>query len=531
MKLGPVVAAALALPFVITACSTPPKEAEPSELFRQALDEVMLRQPAENKVRPDELETRKAPIVLNLSLDDCIELAMAHNRGILFERLAAEVAAADVVGARSNLDFTVTASVNYTRTERPVNTSFPGDPRSTEISAVTNYGVGVTLPFASGTTVELGGAFVRNDSNSPFQNFEFFPETTLVLRQHLLNGFGFVPNLGQVWLADNQKIIADQQVSAARNFQAFNVAVAYWDLVQAEQELDLFRKEEELAREARDLAQSRLDAGIGTRLDVTTQDAQVKQSELAIIQAENTRETRRDGLLRLIHPNLISGFALFRDYRVIINATTQADTAAQAGDEPVQLEEVRAALRRRPEMLQARKRVENAGINIDITEHGLLPTLDFEAEFGVNGSGRTADDSLESYNEFDNLRYGVGARFSAPLQNRAARANHTRAEIGRREAILAFRETETDIILEVLAAVRNIRSSRLAVAAAMEGQRLQEETWRAASDRQAAELATPFDVKQALNDLTEANLNLSRARISLQRSRLALMKATGELGR
>jgi len=531
MKTGQLWAGLIALPLALAACTSPPRQAEPSELFRRALDEVMQRQPMANKVKPDELEARREPVVLNLSLDDCIELAMAHNRAILFERLASEVAAADIVGARANLDFRVNADFNYTRSERPVNTSFPGDTRTTDISSVTNYGIGIVLPFETGTTVELGGAFVRNDSNSPFQNFEFFPETTLILRQHLLNGFGFVPNLGPTWLADNARRIADLNVTAARNAEALGVALSYWDLVQAEQELELFRKEEELAREAAGLAQSRLDAGIGTRLDVLAQEAQIKQSQFSIIQSENVRDQARDNLLRAIHPNLIGGFQLFRDYKVVINATTAPDPTAQSAQDPEQLAEVQAALRRRSEMEQARVRVRNAGINIDMTEHSLLPTLDFEAEFGVNGSGRQADDSLDNYGEFENLRYGAGLRFSAPLQNRAARANHTRAEINRRNAILAYQETETDIILEVLAAVRNIRSSRLAVAAALEGERLQEETYKAASDRQAAELATPFDVKQALNDLTEAKLNLTRARINLQRSRLALMKATGELGR
>lgn len=532
MRIGRLVGfGALAFSFVFAACSTPPREAEPSELFRAALDEVMLRQPPANKVKPDQLENRKEAVVLNLSLDDCIELAMSHNRPILFERLAAEVAAANIVGARAPLDFRIGANVSYTRTTRPVNNSFPGDTRDQDIAAVTNYGINATLPFESGTTVELGGAFVRSDSNSPFQRFEFFPETTLTVRQHLLNGFGFVPNLGASWLAENDKTIADLQVMASRNTQAFTVALAYWDLVQAEEELVLFGEEADLARQARDLAQSRLDSGIGTKLDVLVQQAQVKASEVSIIQAGNSRDQRRDDLLRAIQPDLVTGFALFLNYAVTIKPTTQPDTERQSGDDPVTLEEIKGALRRRPEIQQAVKRIENAGISIKMTEHGLLPTLDLEGHFGVNGSGSDADASFQSYNDFENIEYGFGLSFSVPLQNRAARANRTRADIGRRNAILAARETETTIILEVVAAVRNIKSSRSAVAAAMDGQRLQEETYKAAQERETAGVGTPFEVKQASNDRTEANLNLSRARIALQRSRLGLMKATGELGR
>ncbi|MCZ7605878.1 MAG: hypothetical protein M5U25_07320 [Planctomycetota bacterium] len=90
---------------LVASCHNSVKQIEPSEAFRNALDEVMLRQPKANKVKPDELERRREPIVLKLSFDDCIELAMTHNRAVLFEQLNAEVAAANVMAARANLDF------------------------------------------------------------------------------------------------------------------------------------------------------------------------------------------------------------------------------------------------------------------------------------------------------------------------------------------------------------------------------------------------------------------------------------------
>ncbi|MBX3473741.1 MAG: TolC family protein [Planctomycetes bacterium] len=521
----------LLIPFGLSACHTPTKEAEPSESFRAALDEVMLRQPKANKVKADDLDRRREPVVLNLSLDDCIELAMSHNRTILFDRLAAEVAAANVVGARSPLDFRISANIGYNRSERPVNNSFPGDSRARDITAVTNYGINATMPFETGTTVTIGGAFVRNDSNSPFQRFEFFPEATVSVRQHLLNGFGFVPNLGNVWIAENDRTIADWQVSVSRNNQAYAVAIAYWNLVEAQNELELFREESSLAAEALKLAQNRLDAGIGTRLEVLTQQAALRNSEVSIITSRNNRDNRRDELLHAIHPDLVIGYALFRDYAVDIIPTTNPDISRSTGDDPVVLEEVKAALRRRPEIMQARKRIENAGISVRMGEYGLLPTLDLVGEFGVNGSGKDFEDSLDSWDDFENLKYGFNLEFGVPLQNRAARSTLTRAEIGRRNALLSARETETGIIIEVAGAVRGIRSAREAVAASDAAFKAQDETWGAAKERESADLATPFEVQQALKDRTAARINQSKARIGLQRARLTLMKATGEMGR
>ncbi|MCA8944908.1 MAG: TolC family protein, partial [Planctomycetes bacterium] len=225
------------------------------------------------------------------------------------------------------------------------------------------------------------------------------------------------------------------------------------------------------------------------------------------------------------------GYALFDNYSIVIETTTVADTSRISADEPNLLEEVKAALRRRPEIRQAVKRIENAGISIEVNEYGLLPTLDLETEFTVNGYGEEFDNSLDSWNRFENLRYGFSLNFGIPLQNSAGRSALSKAEIAKRNAILTARETETGVILEVAAAVRQIKSARRAVNASEESRRLQNETYEAEQERQKAGLATSYEVKQALNDLTQAELDLVKSKIALERARLQLQKSTGELGR
>jgi outer membrane protein len=521
----------LGLLILLTACHTPIKQVEPSEAFRSALDEVMLRQPEALKVKPDTLEARREPIVLRLSLQDCVELAMAHNRAILFERLDAELSAADVVAARANLDFRVGANFSYMREESQIDTRFPGDTRDKEITGVTTYGLNASLPFATGTTLEYRAGFVRNASNSPFRTFEYFPSSSVTVRQHLLNGLGFVPNLGARWIAEGNQLVANWQVESTRNLQAFNVAMAYWNLVEAEQELEVFRRGEELANDSLELAQQRLEAEIGTQLEVLQQEANLKSTQVLIIRAEAALEQRVDELLYAIHPDMLHGYALFQNYRVLVQPLTDVDQRRAELDPPTLMPEVQAALRRRPEIRQARKRIENAGIRIEMSEYGLLPTLDVEGTFGNRGIGRDFDDSWENFMEFRNLNYGFGLNFSVPIQNSAARASMTQAEISKRSAILAARDTETGVILEVAAAVRSMRTARLAVEAAEEARRLYAETHEAEQDRQRAGLATSFEVKQALNDLIAAEVDLVKARIAMERGRLELQKATGELGR
>ncbi len=308
----------IALALTLGACTSGIQETTPSEDFRKALDEVMNRQPSKLKLKADEIDRRRKPVILSLSLEDCIELAMAHNRAIMFEHLNAELAATQTTQSKSNLDFTLGASVGYSREEQELQQTFFGDNRDKDISAVTNYNLNASLPFATGTTVDIEGGFVRNDSNNPFQNFEFYPTATVRLKQHLLNGFGLTPNLGNTWIAEGEERIAGLQINVTRNEQAYQVALAYWNLVEAIEDHRVLLEQEELAKESLKLAKDRLEAEIGTRLDVLTQESNLKAQQRGIIQAETLVEQRTDELLYAIHPNLLHGYVLFENYNVIV---------------------------------------------------------------------------------------------------------------------------------------------------------------------------------------------------------------------
>jgi outer membrane protein TolC len=513
-----------------TACRSRVTEVEPSENFRKAMEEVMQRQPEKYKVKPADLENRKESITLRLSLSDALDLAASHNRTILFSALEVELSRTNTMASKSNLDITAGANLGYRRSESALQTVLPGDTRSADITATTTYGLNANLPFATGTNVALDASFRRVDANSPFSKFEFFPSTKLTVTQHLLHGVGFVPNLSNTWIAEGNERIAELNLAATRNSQAYAVAIAYWDLVESREDFNVLLKQEELANEALSLAQNRADAGLGTKLDVLAQKSNLASLKRSLIQAEYLVEQRTDELLRAIHPDLLTGYSLFTSYKIVIETLTEAKTEIPTGLEPSLINELKGALRKRPEIAVARKGIENAGLAISRDEYGLLPTLDLSGDFTVNGLGATANDSFESYTDFTNLNYGFTLTFGVPIQNRAARASLDASVIRKRQAILDAREAETDVIMEVAAAVRGITSAIRGVEAAQQARDFANDTHKAEVERNKAGLATAFEVKQALNDLTAAERDLVRARIEFEKAKLALLKATGELG-
>ncbi len=515
-----------------TACRSRVSEVEPSESFRKAMEEVMQRQPEKNKVKPADLENRKEPVTLRLSLSDALDLAAMHNRAILFSALAVELSRTSTMASKANLDITAGATLGYRRSESALQTVLPGDTRSSDITATTTYGINANLPFATGTNVAIEAGFRRVDANSPFSKFEFFPSSTITLTQHLLKGVGLVPNLSNTWIAEGNERIAELNLSATRNAQAYAVAVAYWDLVEAREDFVVLKDQATLADEAVLLAENRESAGLGTKLDVLAQKSNRSSLKRSLIQAEFLVEQRTDELLRAIHPNLLAGYSLFSNYKIEIETLTEAGTEVpdEEKNKPSLINELKGALRKRPEIAVARKGIENAGLAITRDEYGLLPTLDLSGDFTVNGLGATANDSFESYTDFTNLNYGFSLTFGVPIQNRAARAGLDASVIRKRQAILDAREAETDVIMEVAAAVRGITSAIRGVSAAQEAYGFANDTHKAEVERNRAGLATAFEVKQALNDLTAARRDLVRARVEFEKAKLALLKATGELG-
>ncbi len=513
-----------------TACRSRVTEVEPSESFRKAMEEVMQRQPEKYKVKPADLENRKEAVILRLSLSDALDLAAAHNRAILFSSLAVELSRTTTMSSKSNLDITAGATLGYRRSESALQTVLPGDTRSADITATTTYGLNANLPFATGTNVALEAGFRRVDANSPFSKFEFFPSTKITLTQHLLNGVGLVPNLSNTWIAEGNERIAELNLASTRNAQAYAVAIAYWDLVEAREDFTVLKDQATLAAEAVELAENRASAGLGTKLDVLAQKSNLASLRRSLIQAEYLVEQRTDELLRAIHPDLLNGYSLFTSYKVEIETLTEAENEVPEDFKPSLISELKGALRKRPEIAAARKGIENAGLAITRDEYDLLPTLDLSGDFTVNGLGATASDSFESYTDFTNLNYGFALTFGVPLQNRAARAGLDASVIRKRQAILDAREAETDVIMEVAAAVRGISSAIRGVLAAQEAYGFANDTHKAEVERNKAGLATAFEVKQALNDLTAARRDLVRARVEFEKAKLALLKATGELG-
>ena len=205
------------------------------------------------------------------------------------------------------------------------------------------------------------------------------------------------------------------------------------------------------------------------------------------------------------------------------------------------------AFENRPELSTARKIIEDAEVQLGFARNQRLPRLDLTGSYthtGLAGKPRPSvfnpdpapifptdssgvdDDFLHAGGD---RSWGIGARFEIPLGNITARHRVTEREIELRRARSRQKRQEQDVILEVRAATRQIRSSADAVGAARRREAAAMENLRAEQERLRLGDSTPFLVLEFEEDLAEAQQQVIVSLQSYRNSIAQLERAQGTL--
>jgi outer membrane protein len=221
------------------------------------------------------------------------------------------------------------------------------------------------------------------------------------------------------------------------------------------------------------------------------------------------------------------------------------DTMALPQQEPVvALEDlVRQAIAQRPELEQSRVDLENRNITRKASKNGLLPAVDIFGFYGASALGgaqnplatcTTSCFPATSYgstfgNLFDSTApdKGVGLTVNIPIRNRAAQAQQIRSELEYRQAQLRIQQQQNQVGIDVRNAQFALEGNRARVLAAIEGQRLAEQSLDAEQKKYSLGASTNTLVLQAQNDLSVAASTTLTAKSAYEKSRVQLDLITG----
>ncbi len=396
--------------------------------------------------------------------------------------------------------------------------------------------------FQTGTNLNLSFDNSRTtttspgSSRSPALNSRF----RFTLSQHLLQGFGFLPNQRFIRVAKNNREISDVAFRLQVITTVTQMQNIYWDLVNAYEDVKV--KERSVALADKTLSDNKKQVDIGTL------------APIEIVRAESEGAARKQDLIisqtnlqlqQLLMKNAISRNltdAALADAEVIPTDTMQVPE--KEAIVPTQ-DLVADALAHRAELAESRIDLTNRQINNKAARNALLPSLDLFAFYGGSGLGGTQNPACSpvvcdtplprtSYGGtvgqlFDSTApdKGAGLQLTIPLRNRAAQADQVRAQLEYRQAEMRLQQLENQIRIEVRNAQFALLQNRARVEAAKAGVALAQQSLDAEQKKFALGASTNTLVLQSQRDLAQSASNLVAANAAYEKSRVELDRVTG----
>jgi outer membrane protein TolC len=450
---------------------------------------------------------------LRISLEQAVLLALRNNRDLEVERFGPVVAGAFEAVERGVFDPEAFGRAEWndeiaSETDRATGARFDVEGRDTEVS------VGARKRFPTGTTVEASVSHAREASDRAPEQQE--ARVDLTVTQAILRGRGSGVNLARVRIAETGTEISLHELRRATEAILADAEVAYWELVQAREAIAIFEGSLAVARKQSEEADRRIAVGILAETEAAAARAEVARREQALLDARSDLESRRLLLLRRL------GGGGDRPFDRAVEATTSPRVVGPPiADLPDRL---RLAEERRPDLAEARARLEQGELEVVLTRDGLLPRLDLFVALGKTGF---EDTETGAFRELGGRtrEVSVGLVFSHFLGARAAGGRERAARASRLQAAAAVRNLREQVLLEVRLAVNEAERARANIAATRTTREWQERTAEAEKHLFDVGTGTSLRVAQAQRDLLAAQIDeveaVVRYRIALVRLYLA----------
>jgi outer membrane protein len=417
------------------------------------------------------------------------------------------------------------------------------------------YNFSYAQGFQWGTNMSVGFNNSRVTTNSPFTSFSPLINSGFQFRltQHLMQGFGFLPNTRLIRLTKNNREISDVAFRLQIITTVDQIENMYWDLVFAYENVRVQQESLAFAQKTLSDTQKQVQIGSLAPIEVVRARSTVATDQQNLIQAQNNLELQQLLMKNALSRTLVD--PVLADAEVI-----PTSTIALPEQEPVipTQDLVNDALGHRPELAESRIDLNNRQINDKAIRNAMLPTLDVFAYYGGTGLAgsqnpvnlcaneppqeaalgfcSTTPVPTTSYtsglNELVNSTApdkGLGLTLTIPIRNRNADALQVRAELEYRQAQMREQQIENQIRIEVRNAQFALQQNRAAVAAAQAAAELGRQSLDAEQKKLNLGASTSTLVLQNQSVLATNESNLVSAMAAYEKSRIELDRATGLL--
>lgn len=450
----------------------------------------------------------------SLSLERVTVRALERSPELMVQRLDPAIATTFEEIERAEFGATLFADGQYRReiareTNRATMEQF--DVTGSRVNAT----VGLRQRTPTGTTIETTVGYGRDESDrSPEQQ-----STRLGVRltQSLLEGVRPEVNLARVHQAELEVEATRAQLRAFVIALLRDVEVAYWQAALAQKTLEIVSESLALAQQEADATGARVEVGELAPADDAIPRSQLAIREQARIDAEAALRSAKLRLARIL------GLDPHAATIAITDAVAIEPTAIDDAEPHRQLAE-----QLRPDLEEARLRLEQNRLQTVVTANGLLPRLDLFVQLTKTGFGSSFGEAIEGLGDRTH-EVTAGLSFEQLLGNAAAEAQHTQAALQRERAARSVQNLESLVRLDVDLALVEIERAREQIGASRETAAQQARVVEAERARLEVGEGTALLVAQAENALLQAQLAEVEAQVAYRIALVRLYAAEGSL--
>jgi len=485
---------------------------------------------------PATADTTGGDGAMELTLRDCIEIALKNNMDIEVARFDPQISTTAIDQAWGSFDPSVYLQARNSEEDRL--SYFGYEVQGTESSRWLATGYDQT--FTPGTNLSFD-FFLRSNTSEESamgdvtSSDSWLADAQLTVTQPLLRNFGKDLNKRNIYVAQNNLDISQEAFRSEVITILNSVQNAYWDLKYAIGWLGVQEQSLKRAQDLYELNKVKVEVGALPPIEITTAEAEVAARRVGIITAENDVREAKDALREVL--NLAEEIS---DWERDVIPVDKADF------QPVEVDwrqEIEEAMANRPDLVQARLDLKNKLIEIDFRQNQVKPDLSLEAGYGQAGLNQdqfdpvtgertgtaSLGDALKGMFDGDLADWYVGATFSMPLRNRTAKANHAAAKLEKTQAELSMQRLEQQVVVDVRTAIRILIGSAEQVSASKISVRLAEEKLAAEEKKFENGLSTSYNVLLMQEDLVEQQNEYARSLLDFKKAEYGLEAAKGTL--
>ena len=376
--------------------------------------------------------------------------------------------------------------------------------------------VGVRAASDWGRTVRTGEIM-----GTPFEETQAgYTETiTATFSQPLLRGRGDLLVRSSIRVAEIQRDAAALGEDVAVIAVVRDLVLAYFDLAQRERELAIRRASLDLTRERLRVTQAGIAAGGTARAEsiaveqaIATGEEEILAAELAIV--EQSLTLRR-----------LAGLAIAPG-QMLLSSSVELAIPGRTWDAAALLE---ATLAHSPEMAQLRALEASATIEVEVNEHGVLPSLDLALSFGPSGSDDDPASATVNMATFDDFTAAARLTYRTSIGQGAAKAIARKSRASRERVRVDAEDVKAVLALAITRATTQVLAAERRNALATRAISLAEQNLVAEQARMTSGKSRNVDVLERQDELRAAQLRAARAILDWHRAATLIDALTGQL--